>query len=158
MTYQNCSGLYRVQRHQQTNRKAKQCEFHFWSDIVYKCRESLFPFDTVESTAKVNSNAGGFYTCCRPRRDTERERERWRRDTRDKAVAFYGKESENIGITTKKTPSPEANNFSLFESARASILINDWKNDKRTLYTARSWLGSRMRQKLVNEKKKVQRF
>jgi hypothetical protein len=42
----------------------------------------------------------------------------------------------------------------LFESARASILINDWKNDKRTLYTARSWLGSRMRQKLVNEKKK----
>ena len=29
MTYQNCSGLSRVQRHQQTNRKAKQWEFHF---------------------------------------------------------------------------------------------------------------------------------
>jgi hypothetical protein len=71
--------------------------------------------------------------------ETQREREKDGDEIHViKLSPFMEKKAKNIGITTKKTPSPEANNFSLFESARASILINDWKNDKRTLYTARS--------------------
>ena len=54
-----------------------------------------------------------------------------------KLSPFMEKKASILELPQRKPQALKRKNFSLFESARASIVINDWKNDKRTLYTGR---------------------